>query len=205
MGTGYLRPIRLPGTSSLSGWVAPLLLGGVFLGGALLGRSLWHVAGEDTARALLLLLSGGHSGTFSFFPTLGVVFLSNLGLLVVLFLLGFCAISQPVILLLPLIKGLGFGLVSAGNADTYSPYSAFFWLCFLPGAFLQASLVILAAKESLSLSGSVFVAVFGGRSQPGRVPVSGYLYKYLLLLLLAALFSLIDTLGELLYTVLSTV
>lgn len=188
-------------------WLPLLFLGGLFLGGAYCGRAMYRTIGEDTASALMLLLSGsaGESGPFLFFPSWAAVFATNLLFMAVLFLCGFCAVGQPLILLAPFFKGLGFGLVAACNAAQFSPYSAFFWLNFMPGAFLATALLLLCAKQSLLMSVAVFRAVFYPDSRQWHGIAPPYFMKYLLFAALCGLFSLMDTVFDLLYTILSTV
>lgn len=181
-----------------------ILLGAMFIAGALCGTRLYGGISEDTARSLMLLLSGDSAGEFSFFYAWGATFFSNLSLLLLLFLCGFCAISQPIILLVPLIKGMGFGLVAACNAAQFSPYSAFFWLRFMPGALLFAVLLLLCSKEALLLCSGVFDAVFSQKQSTINPSPAAYALKYLLFTVMCGVFSLLDVVFDLIYTVIST-
>lgn len=177
-----------------------ILLGALFLGGALCGSGLYRTMGEETANTLLYLLSGvGEGRSFSFGSVFRSVLLTNLGLLAVLFLCGFCAISQPVILLLPFAKGLGFGLVAAANSALLSPFSAFFWLKFLPGAFLSAALILVCARQSLELSCYVYQSVFSQKPPERHALPACYGGKYLGLLAACVGISFLDVLFEWVY------
>lgn len=177
-----------------------ILLGALFLGGAFCGSSLYNSLGEGTANALLVLLSGvGEQAAFSFAGVFKTVFFTNLGLCALLFLCGFCAISQPVILLLPFIKGLGFGLVAAANSALLSPFSAFFWLKFLPGAFLSSAFLLACARESLELSCYVYQSVFSQKPPERHALPASYGGKYLGLAAACAGISLLDVLFDCIY------
>lgn len=180
-----------------------LVLAGLFIAGAVSGSGLYRTIGEDTSNTLMFLLSGSVDAPFHFFADWGAVLLSNLFVVAILFLCGFCAISQPVILLLPFVKGLGFGLVAAYNMALLTPYSAFFWLRFLPGAFLATALILLCAKQSLALSVFVFRSVFIEQPKAQRVLPRAYAAQYVFLTVLCVVFSLLDVLFDFVYEVLS--
>lgn len=184
--------------------ISLLLLGGLFILGAFCGSSLYRSISAETSHLLMLLLSGGTAdGSFHFWADFGAVLGTNLMVVALLFLCGFCAISQPVILLVPFVKGLGFGLVAAYNTVLFSPYSAFFWLKFLPGAFFATALILLCARQSLLLSVNVYQSVF---TPPSKVRLQPTLYmaKYLCFCLLCVIFSLLDALFDLAYAVISS-
>lgn len=183
----------------------PLIaLAALFIAGALCGTGLYGTLSADTSSALMFLLSGtGTDVAFHFWSDFGGVFASNFAVLAILFLCGFCAVSQPLILLLPFVKGLGFGLVAAYNTVLLSPYSAFFWIKFMPGAFLATVLILLCARQSLSLSVHVFRSVFGPPPKEGRFLPASYGAKYVFFLILCAAMSLIDAVFDLMYEVVS--
>ena len=141
----------------------------------------------------------GEAQPFAFGSVFRSVFLTNLGLLAVLFLCGFCAVSQPVILLIPFIKGLGFGLVAAANSALLSPFSAFFWLKFLPGAFLSAALLLVCARQSLELSCYVYQSVFSQKPPERQALPATYGGKYLGLAAACVGISMVDTLFDWIY------
>lgn len=82
------------------------------------------------------------------------VFLSSFigvgAMLLAAFFLGFCALSQPVELLLVAFRGLGLGVCVRGvylSANVMSSMAA-----FLPYAILSTGVLVLALKESFGLS-----------------------------------------------------
>lgn len=181
-----------------------IFLSVVFIAGSLCGSALYSTLSEETSNTLMLLLSGTQpDSAFHFGACLGSVFLSHFLMMLLLFLCGFCAIGQPIVIFLPFVKGLGFGLVAACNAVLLSPYSAFFWLKFLPGAFLGTVLLLLCARTSLDLSLFVHRAVFTAAAKEGRFRVTAYWARYVGFLLLCAVFSLISATLDLIYAVVS--
>jgi hypothetical protein len=181
-----------------------ILLGALFLAGAFCGSGLYRTMGEKTANTLILLLSGtGEAQSFRFGSVFRTVFFTNLGLCALLFLCGFCAISQPVILLVPFVKGLGFGLVAAANTVLLSPFSAFFWLKFLPGAFLSAAFILVCARQSLELSCYVYQSVFSAKPPERHALPAAYGGKYLGLAAACMGISLLDVLFDWVYELVS--
>lgn len=182
-----------------------IVLGGLFLFGAVCGNSLYGAVSEQTSNTLMFLLTGNSTEAFRFFHDWGAALTSSLSVMALLFLCGFCAIAQPIILAVPFIKGLGFGMVAACSTALLSPYSAFFWLKFLPGAFLSTALILLCARLSLVLSMNVFRLVFPAPQARPKYPSSGaYCVRYVGLALLGTAFSLADVVFDLIYEVVST-
>ena len=92
-------------------------------------------------------------------------FCSSGGFVLALFLLGFSAVSMPLVVLLPFFKGLGLG---ASMGYLYLTYRwsgiAFSAVLILPTAVFSAFAVILASRESFKLS-RLFCATFLPRMQ----------------------------------------
>ena len=130
----------------------------------------------------------------SLLVTFGHSFCSSGIFILVLFVLGFSAVSIPVIVFLPLFKGLGLG-VSIGYL--YTVYAvkgaAFCAVLVLPAALFSTFAIILAGRESLKLSLlflSSFVPRINGTISPRGVKL--YCAKFLVLLAIVIISSLID-------------
>ena len=82
------------------------------------------------------------------------VFLSSFlgvgAMLLAAFFLGFCALSQPVELLLVAFRGLGLGVCVRGVYLTTNVMTSM--AAFLPYAILSTGVLVLAAKEAFGLS-----------------------------------------------------
>ena len=84
-------------------------------------------------------------------------------LLFVVFLLGFCSISAPVIVLLPFFKGLGVGAAASAlylSASSFSEGVKLF-LGFSITASVAAFVLILASRSSLKFSSGAFLHLRG--------------------------------------------
>jgi hypothetical protein len=132
-----------------------LTLALIFLGGVTAGSAVVAWLDDTSLQRLLTLLSGFINGRMeqgdiaTFFSALG----SNLVLLTLLFILGFCAISAPLILLVPFFKGLGFGLSAGVIAAHYGISAAgYIGVLMLPNTVFSALVILSACQDALKLS-----------------------------------------------------
>lgn len=113
--------------------------------------------------------------------------------LVILYICGYCAISQPIILLLPLFKGLGHGVTIAYLYAAYKlngvAYAAIF---ILPEAVLTAIIIALACKDSLRLSLAFFRRAFPKDGGEEVIKLKEHTLRYILLLLFTVLTSVLQ-------------
>ena len=167
------------------------LYAGLFLVGVALGAWVVRTGIQQASGPLWVIVStflsqrqgAGLVQVFTGAMASGLLFLGAA------FVSGFCAIAQPVVLALPLLKGAGFGIL-AGYV-----YATRQWLgvgyvaaVLLPGALISALVLILACREALMLSlGLMSVSTSTGKEEP--LAVRRYCLSFLLLgigMLLAA-------------------
>ena len=129
--------------------------------------------------------------------------LNSSTLIVVLFLLGFCAIAQPVSILVPVYKGLGFG---ATIAQIYSEngINGFFtaFILILPCALVSSYALFIGVRESLRMSNRFFSQAFlNRRSESDSINdyVKLYAVKFLVLEAVTAVSAAVDCLSSLVY------
>ena len=121
-------------------------------------------------------------------------FYATLIFLVLLFFLGFCAVSAPLILAIPLFHGLGLG-ASMGHLMMYNgtPGMILSLAILLPPALIRAFAVCSGCGEAFGLSLMLLSAI---TSEAGRGGMAGrskrYCRHFLLLVLLAACGALLD-------------
>lgn len=147
-----------------------LALGALFLAGVLLGALLLRTAGEDTIQLLLRMVNGfvenRRDQTLLQNFTSGAV--ASLLFLGVLFVCGFCAIAQPVIVLLPLFRGVGIGF---SMATLYAAHGTgalgYVALLMLPGTVITTLAILVCCRESMRLSSSFFAVMGGGEHRDG--------------------------------------
>lgn len=174
-----------------------LVLSAMYFLGALLGTVLYCVTDEEKMK-----LFDGIAGSFvagrlnhTFWQTLVNSFSGAFLLLLVCFLLGFGAVSQPAELLMPLFRGLGAGASIAGMYGAYGlAGTAAAAALIVPNAVATAFVTILAAREAIRFSNGVYKAAFA-RERSGE-PLDGKLYftKFVILCIILVISSLIDSL-----------
>lgn len=172
-------------------------LGALFLLGALIGTLLVGRCSAETL-ALLNKVLGGYAKqreTQSFWG-LTLASFSSLALpLVVLFFCGFCSIAQPIIVLVPLWKGLGYGFsVGAIYAQQGSTSILYIALLLFPAMLLGALLIVIAGRSSLRMSVRLFRVALSEQEQIGREKTQCYCVKYIAFTAICLLVSLFDAL-----------
>ena len=119
-----------------------ILFGGLFLLGVALGSCV--VAWLDVASAenLLVILNG----------FIGAL-IPNAVLLGLLALCGFCAVSAPIIVLIPWFKGLGFGLMASSMLVRYGmPAISYLAALVLPNLVLSGVVLLFASRDTMRMS-----------------------------------------------------
>ena len=172
-----------------------LVLGGLFLVGVLIGTLLVGRSSADTQSALQTILGGYlERRQLQAFSTIAFsAFLSLSSSLLILFFCGFCSIAQPVILGVPLFKGLGYGF-SVGML--YVEYGIkvipLVGILILPPMLLGTMLLITAGRTSLRLSINLFRTTISESEQGSRVRIKRYLIKFGFFLGVCLLIALLD-------------
>ena len=112
-------------------------------------------------------------------------------LVALLFLLGFCAISMPLIPMAVLFKGLGYGATMSALLQSGEFSTMAVCLLIIPFAVASGAVLICAARYSMELSLCCF-SVFRGE-RPAKEPEIGqYCRTFLGLTLLTALAAVAD-------------
>lgn len=127
-------------------------------------------------------------------------------LIVVLFLLGFCAVAQPISVLVPVYKGMGFG-VTIAQIYSENGVNGFFSaiILILPCALISSYALFIAVRESLRMSNRFFSQAFLDRrceSDSINDYVKLYAVKFLVLEAVTTVSAAVDCLSSLVYNVL---
>jgi len=172
-----------------------LLLWGLFSFGMVLGASLIKNTDNTMVVRILDLLERYRilRESQSILECFGNAFLGSFLLSAVAYLCGLCAIGTPVIAAIPLIKGLGTGLLSgyfyANFALRGLGYSA---LLILPGALLSAFGILLCCNESIRQSGTMYRMAAKRETTDDDGDLRLYHIRFLILLLLCVLAAVLD-------------
>lgn len=106
--------------------------------------------------------------------------LSSFSYLAILFLLGFFAIGQPLIFLVPVFRGFGLGITMGYLYSRYGLQAAGYCaVLIVPVAFFVALILINAAKDSLKMANLFLLPMVKG-NYPMLTPEAAkiYLLKY---------------------------
>lgn len=155
-----------------------VVLVGTFIGSLAASRS-----GNIDIFSHYLVNGGFLADNHNFFSGFTNALYSSALTLIVLMFCGFCAISQPIIFLTLLSRGFSLG---AGIATTYLKYDTrgvFLTVTLiLPFALMSSAVIVLAARESFSLS-KIF-ADFAFKSTQQKLEIKLYFIKFAVLFVL---------------------
>ena len=173
-----------------------ILLGALFVAGMILGAMLLRGAGAETISLLERVVGGfiarrQQSGLSENFIS---AFASSMLFVAVLFVSGFCAIAQPLIVSAPLIRGLGFGFSAA---SLYARYGAdaigIVGVLILPGMLISTVAILICCKQALRLSGAFFFTMRPHAAKAGEpLPLRVYCLGYALAVGLCALGAFVE-------------
>ena len=173
-----------------------LALGALFLAGMALGAMLLRGAGPETLRLLEQVVGGfidrrttaGMSENFASAFTASMLFVGAV------FVLGFCAIAQPVIAAAPLVRGLGFGFSAAMLYMSYGTQAiGVVGVLMLPGMLLSTLAVIICCRQALRLSGTFFAHIRPGAGSTAEpIGLRAYCFSHLFAVGLCALGALAE-------------
>lgn len=180
-----------------------LLLTGVFLLGVCIGTAVLASGGSSfPADRLDAALEDYVSARTNFGTTFMNTFLSGMLFVTACFLLGTSIISQPLLVLVPFLKGVGHGAVMAllySRGDGGGVLISL--VVILPAAAVTSLAVILAAREAIGMSCRLLATALGGSGCAESIKI--YLARFLVLTLMTAAAAGIDGAAAILLTALS--
>lgn len=173
-----------------------VLLALLYFLGVVLGTVLYCTADTDKTDILdgiaadMILARSGQS----FLEILVNSFSGSFVLLLICFFLGFCVISPPAEMLIPMFRGLGAGAATAAMYRMYGLHGAgVSALLIVPNAVLSAFVLIIAARESVRFSAALYSVSFGRETERERPDVRLYYTKFIILSAGLALSAMIDS------------
>ncbi len=172
------------------------LLAGLFIFGMLIGTLLIRNA-DDSILATMQTILGGYierRQTASFLGVAAATFSSLFVILILLFICGFCTISQPIIFCVPVFKGLGYGF-SIGMLYAQYGLSAIRYVAILllPVMLMGTCLLIMACRASLLMAVSLFrMTLYAEQQQANLYRVQRYCMKFIAFAVICFIISLVD-------------
>ena len=152
----------------------------LFLAGVLLGSLFFSKISLETQGLLSKILSNDLAvrSTHSYVPVFWTSLSSGLLYLFFIFFLGFCSISLPFLFFVPIIKGMGVGIVYASIYASQGLQGLPTILLLLPNILLTALVVISSCKESSFLSITSFRRLFLEEGKTLGHYIQHYLFQF---------------------------
>lgn len=171
-----------------------ILMLALFAFGMIVGAGLLRSDSSDFIRDFVCVFDaytdarGSQKIYTVFFHSIAVNFL----FLISAFGFGLSCIGLPITVMLPVIKGLGMGIVS-GYLFSHFAMSGigYYLLTIFPGAVLSSSALLLACNSGSFMSMDILATVTG-RKTPEAEMIKNYLKQFLILLILTIAGSLVD-------------
>ena len=182
-------------------WQKLALLGlfalGLFLGArtAAGASSGWQAHIMELLRAQRL----NRMGNSVFSNALGY-FAGDLLFLALAYLLGLCAVGLPFLLLLPVLRGLGIGVVSGWLYMTYGPTGVGYSVLVLYPAAVVSILVMLAGCKESMLMSSDMLLMLGGKLERAESNLRLYSTRYFVLVLASIFAAALDALAFMVFS-----
>lgn len=174
-----------------------LLLAGLYFVGAAVGTFLYCTLDREKIKILDSISGSFVTGRLhnTFWQTLVNSFSGGFILLLVCFIMGFCAAAQPAELLIPLFRGLGTGASIAGFYGGYGIAGAgAAAVLIVPSAVATAFVMIIAAREAFYFSDGIYAAAFGKKPSADALDVRLYFTKFVILCMILVITSAADSL-----------
>ena len=176
-------------------WQKLALLGlyavGLFLGAKTAGTATtgWQMRLLELLRAQRL----NRAGLSPFGSALGY-FNTDFLFMLAAFLLGLCAAGLPFLLLLPVLRGMGTGVVSGWLYMAYGlPGVGYSVLVLCPAAVVSMLIMLAYCKESMLMSGDMAL-VLANKQDKMESSLRLYITRFLVLLLVTVLAAALDAL-----------
>lgn len=171
------------------------LLAAIFIFGMLIGTIMIRNS-DNTIFKTMQTIVGSYierRQNASFLGVAAATYSSLFVILILLFVCGFCTISQPIIFCIPFFKGLGYGF-SIGML--YAQYGIaairYVSVLLLPVMLMGTCLLILACRASLLMSISLFRLTVYAEQQTNLNRVQRYCIKYIFFTIICLVISVID-------------
>lgn len=181
-----------------------ILLCAMFVIGMLYGVLLLKLGSGSLSEAISLITAGYRSKlqSLTVVESFFSAFSSAFAFVLIPYLLGYSAVFQPLILLLPWFKGLGLGFFMANIYLSYGFSGMGFCALFvIPQTVIVIFCMIVACREALKLSNMFFFS-FAGKSRECVTLNSVRLYniKFAVLSGMCLLAAIVDVLCSLIFS-----
>lgn len=174
----------------------------LFLAGMIIGAvAARHIDNDINARLVTMfsdfsMLRNSQSIFETFTNSLAVNFI----FLSVVFASGLCAVGIPLIAFAPLGKGIGLGMIAGYLYSTYSLSGAGYCMVILfPSAVISTAALLFGCNESFVMSFELLNMLSGKSTYQHENIFKKYCGRYLILLVLILVSSIVDTITTVLF------
>ncbi len=105
---------------------------------------------------------------------------------------GFNCVGLPLSVVLPAVKGIGLGLISGSLYTEHSSGIVKYCITILPGGIFSVLALILACNESAYMSVDILSLILNRREVSDKISLKKYSLKFVIILALILISSLID-------------
>ena len=117
----------------------------------------------------------------------------NLAFILFSFILGLCAVGLPLISVLPLIKGIGIGMLSGFLYSNFALSGlGYCVLIIYPGLIPATFALMLSCSTGISSSYNMLFSLSSSKSSKGELSLKFYCLKFLVIALITVFSSAID-------------
>lgn len=173
-----------------------ILLIGIMLGGVLIG-SLAYCNMNESSIGRISFVAQGFIETRTKQSMLSIFmnsFLSSSAPVLIMFVLGFCAVTQPIELLIPFFRGLGLG-ASLSQIYEFSGVKGFLiiLLLIIPYSIINSFGLIIATREGIRYSNILAAKVFSSANCEGMKSVTKlYCEKFFVIEVIMIIAAVVD-------------
>lgn len=170
-----------------------VLLISLFIAGMLIGAFTFKHGGGDVSSLLtdMVIKHSAERTSQAAFATFINSLLVNCAFVGIAFTMGMCCIGTPFIGLLPLIKGLGLGVVAGYFYNNDVAGVLYYLLIILPGAVISTVALIISCGESIRMS-SEMLQIMSQKKSASPDGIKVYMSRYTIILALILISSVID-------------
>ena len=148
----YSRRKKLLGNSILKNNQRLIILTFLFVVGLIMGAACVKNPNEITLSKIKELIDAFYlkKASQSIIANFGSYYLSDLVFIIIAAVFGLCVIGEPVIWILPLIRGMGIGIITGYLYKSFNVSGMLFSLLYIIiPASLSAGLLIICCKENI--------------------------------------------------------
>ena len=147
-------------------------------------------------------LSGAFSDMFSVYirskssQSLGMNFINSLAVnaafMLAVFVFGLCAVGLPLICILPIIRGVGIGMLDYLYSNCALRGLGYCVLVIYPGLILAIFALLLACSAGINSSYEMLLSLSSAKAQRGEGSIKIYCMRFLIICILIVLAAVTD-------------